>query len=45
MRIPGRILKSYNGHINDKQLGATLFKITKVLILIKARMTLAERSR
>lgn len=45
MQIPGRILKTYNGHINENQLGATLLKIPKVLILIKARMTLAERSR
>lgn len=44
MQIPGRILKSYNGHINEKQLGATLLKIPKVWILIQARMTLAERS-
>lgn len=44
MQVPGRILKSKNGYINDKQLRATLLKIPKVLILIKANMTWAERS-
>lgn len=44
MQVPGRILKSKNGYINDKQLRATLLKIPKVLILFKANMTWAERS-